>query len=415
MNILLITPVFPPEIGSSSQIYYDLARGFQEHNHKVDVLTSYPREYNLSTNANSNIIPTQEIMQGITVYRVKHPVPGVGNIILRGLEHFYMPLFYFNQYKKISNTNHNKYDACIIHTPPLPFYYLAQLIKKYDGTPSILNFLDFHPGELIAGGMVKNKFWIKLLEYIEHQAYSKADYITSHTEGGVEYMIARGANSKHIEAIYNIVDLSIVDDEQILGDYKLNENIQDKHLITYAGRILFEGGFEKILAVAKDLERDTDIVIYIIGNGPYKKRVENLISKDHHENVVIRDFVPRNDYLNIIKSSDLVIVSLNKTDELPCLPGKLLNLMALKKPIIGFLSEHGEASRIIKKAKAGRIFSSNDIEDIANEIQDLLLNPDACSEYGMNGRIFVEQNMTPDIAVSKYEKIIQKLKTNSSL
>ena len=28
-------------------------------------------------------------------------------------------------------------------------YQLAQNIKKYDGTPSILNYQDFHPQELI--------------------------------------------------------------------------------------------------------------------------------------------------------------------------------------------------------------------------------------------------------------------------
>jgi len=409
MNILLITPTFPPEIGSSSQIYYDLAYGFKEKGHQVGILTSYPRDYNLPTGVIVNKIPTEEIVSGITIYRVKHPAPSVGNIIMRGLEHFYMPFYYFKRYKRMCNTSNIKYDVCIIHSPPLPFYYLSKLIKKYDGTPCIINYQDFHPGELIAGGMVKNKVWIKILEQIEHQAYSKADYITSHTEGGVEYMIARGANPKRIEPIYNIVDLSIVDDEQVVGDYKLHENIQDKFLITYAGRILPEGGFEKILAVAKELEGNTNIIIYIIGNGPHKRRVEELVSKHHLNNIVIRDFVPRNEYLNIIKSSDLVIVSLNKTDELPCFPGKLLNLMALKKPIIGFLSENGESARVIKMARAGIIFSSNDIKVIAKEIQELLSKPDVCSKLGENGRAFVEKNMTPNIAVSKYEKIIMKL------
>ena len=42
-----------------------------------------------------------------------------------------------------------EFDACLMYIPPLPLYQLAQNIKKYDGTPSILNYQDFHPQELI--------------------------------------------------------------------------------------------------------------------------------------------------------------------------------------------------------------------------------------------------------------------------
>jgi len=47
MRILLVVANFIPEIGSAAHIYFDLATAFVKKGHVVDVITSYPREFNL--------------------------------------------------------------------------------------------------------------------------------------------------------------------------------------------------------------------------------------------------------------------------------------------------------------------------------------------------------------------------------
>jgi len=48
MRILLVVAYFIPEIGSAAHIYFDLAKAFAKQGHDVDVITSYPREFNLN-------------------------------------------------------------------------------------------------------------------------------------------------------------------------------------------------------------------------------------------------------------------------------------------------------------------------------------------------------------------------------
>ena len=48
MYILLFASNFHPEIGSSAQIYYDLAKTFAKRGHEVDVIASYPRKFTLT-------------------------------------------------------------------------------------------------------------------------------------------------------------------------------------------------------------------------------------------------------------------------------------------------------------------------------------------------------------------------------
>ncbi|MDO9523818.1 MAG: glycosyltransferase family 4 protein [Methanocorpusculum sp.] len=409
MNLLLISPVFPPEIGSSAQIYYDLATGFCNKGHTVHVLTSYPRYYNLPDDVLLSNIPLDETDHGINIHRVQHHAPGVENMILRGGEHFYMPFFYFRRYKSLRKELGIKFDACIIHSPPLPFCYLAQFIKKYDGTPSIINYQDFHPGELIKAGVVKNQLWIKILEHIEHKAYTQADFITSHSRGGIEYMVARGANPNKIANIFNSVDLNVLDNPNIISDYKLKENIEDKYLISFAGRIMSDGGYDRILNVAHSLQDVTEIVFYIVGNGPYKQELERLIHERKITNITTRNFLPRDEYINLIKSSDLSIVSLDQTDSCPCFPGKIMNIMALKRPILAFLSSDSDAAKTILEANAGIIISTETVPEIRDKILNLKDHLELCIEYGEKGREFVLNNMTLDVATSRYESIIQNL------
>ncbi len=163
MKILMVVAYFVPEIGSAAHVYFDLAKALVKRGHEVDVITSYPRMYNLTKDDINKNYPLDEIIDGINVHRCRH-ISIRDNIFIRGSEHFLLPMYYFMKYHSLNK----KFDACLIYIPPLPLYYFAKAIKKYDGTPSILNFQDFHPQELTDVGVLKNKFLIKLFYFCKN-------------------------------------------------------------------------------------------------------------------------------------------------------------------------------------------------------------------------------------------------------
>jgi glycosyltransferase involved in cell wall biosynthesis len=173
MKILLVVPNFVPELGSAAHLYHDLAKSFVSRGHEVNVITSYPRKFYLNETDSDKQFPSEEIIEGIRIHRCKHNAIR-DNIILRGMEHFLLPFYYFRTYQRLNR----KFDVCLIYIPPLPLYYFARALKMFDGTPSVLNYQDFHPQELVDVGLLKNNFLIKLMEYIERQSYKNADFIT---------------------------------------------------------------------------------------------------------------------------------------------------------------------------------------------------------------------------------------------
>lgn len=404
----MVVAYFPPEIGSAAHVYYDLAKAFVKSNHEVHVLTSYPRDFNLDKKDMGQKFQLSEKIDGIQIHRCKHfairDFP-----LVRGLEHFYLHFQYFKEYKKINT----KFDVCLMYIPPLPLYKLAQKIKKFDGTPSVLNYQDFHPQELVDvnyGGIKKNFVMIKLLEYMERQSYKSADYITVLSEGGINYVVDKGANPKKVTHIYNGTNISDIDIYNKKKDFKFKENIEDKFLVTYAGILSPFQGIDYILDVAQDLKSNDDIIFYIAGDGMAKNALENRIINEDISNLRLIPFQPREEYYNIINSSDISIVSLDKRMKAPCLPGKLTNLLAMEQPIIGIVSNEIETANFIKNVNCGLVVEPGDTKGLKSAILKLKDNMELRNHLGEFGKEFFKQNMDLDNTVKKYEVIFKGLR-----
>jgi len=404
MKILMVVAYFVPEIGSAAHIYHDLAKAFVKRGHEVNVITSYPRKFNLDKENQEKEFPLEEIIDDINVHRCKHSA--VRDIIfLRGLEHFTLPRIYFKTYKKLKK----KFDVCLIYVPPLPLYYFARKLKKFGGTPAVLNFQDFHPQELTDVGVMKNRLMIKIMEYIEKQVYKNADYITVLSNGGIDYVVRKGGNPNRIKHVYNAVNLQDIQKYLTKKDFKKKEGIEDKFLVSYAGILSPFQGVDNILDVAKKLSNHEDPVFYIVGDGMIRKQLEERIKEEKITNARLLPFQPREEYFNIINSSDISIVSLDSRMKAPCLPGKLINLLAAKQPIIATVPSDSETAYVIQEAKCGIIVEPGNIEQLSDAILKLKEDEKLREQLAENGRKFLEENMNLEKNVKMYEKIFKKL------
>ena len=410
MRILLVVANFVPEIGSAAHIYFDLARAFAKRGHAVDVITSYPREFNLDKADRGREFSLEEEIDGVTVYRCKHPA-NRDNLRVRGLEHFYLPYYYFRKYRE----NGKKYDVCLLYIPPLPLYYLAKKIKRYDGTPSVLNFQDFHPQELTDVGVLKNPVVTRILEHIEGEAYRHADHITVLSRGGIEYVRQRGADPAKVTHIFNSVSLSDFDGLVQRRNFKEREGIEDKFLISYAGILSPYQGIDNILDTAKALQDHDDIIFYIAGDGSERQHLKERIQQEGIGNVNLLPFLPRAEYFNLVNSSDVSFVSLDERMRAPCLPGKTINLMACGQPIIAMVALESETARVIGEAGCGIVVQPGDGEGICSSILRLKEDASLREAMGSNGRRYLERNMSLEKNVALYEEIFCTLAEGEGL
>lgn len=404
MKLLLVVAYFVPEIGSAAHIYFDLAKAFARRGHEVHVITSYPRRFNLiKVDADKEFL-LDETIEGVFVHRCKHTALR-DNIVMRGMEHFLLPYYYFREYRRLNK----KFDACLIYIPPLPLYYFAMAIKKLYGVPSVLNYQDFHPQELTDVGVLKNGLLIRIMEYIELQSYKNADFITVLSEGGIDYIVSKGGDPSKIEHIYNGCKIPDLGDHPKRRDFKMKEGIEDKILITYAGILSPFQGLDDILDVAKELKGNGDLVFYLVGDGLIRDHLaQRIIDEDIH-NIKLMPLQPRDEYFNIINSSDISLVSLDDRMKAPCIPGKLVNLMAMKQPIISIVPDRSETAKVISKSKNGLIVRPNNISELKYAILHLSADKGSLGIFGENGLKFLRENMNLKEIIYRYERIFKSL------
>lgn len=404
MKILMVVANFVPEIGSAAHLYFDLAKGFLKRGHEVDVITSYPREFYLTYPDTGREFPCDEVIEGVEVHRCRH-IGMRDNLFVRGLEHFYLPYYYFRTYRHLGK----QFDVCLMYIPPLPLFYLARMIRRFDSTPSVLNFQDFHPQELTDVGVMQNRLLIKLMEKLESSSYQCAEHITVLSEGGIRYVVDRGADPEKVSHIFNAAPLSEIDPCLVRKDFKEAQNLQDTVLITYAGILSPFQGLESILRVAKSMQNCERIQFCIAGDGMSRRSLEEMIQREKIGNVQLLPLLPREGYLNLINSSDISIVSLDDRMKAPCIPGKVLNLMAASQPILAVVPDNCETARLINHAGCGIIVKPSDTDAFRSALIRLARDPELRRDYGVCGRQFLEEHMNLTCAVSKYEEIFGSL------
>jgi glycosyltransferase involved in cell wall biosynthesis len=404
MKILIVVNNFYPEIGSAAHIYYDLAKAFIKRGHEIDVITSYPRKFNLAKVDQEKTFPLDEEIDGIKIHRSKH-ISLRDNMILRGGEHFLCPVYYLLTYFKLKK----KFDSCLIYIPPLPLYFFARMIKRIDGTPSVLNFQDFHPQELTDVGVLKNSLIIKIMEHIEGQSYRKADFITVLSEGGIDYIASRGGDPSKIEHIYNGCMILDANEPLLKKSFKKTERIEDKILISYAGILSPFQGLDNILNAAKELKAHENLIFYLVGDGLIRDHLAQRIKNEGISNVRLLPLQPRDKFFNIINSSDISLVSLDDRMKAPCIPGKLINLMAMKQAIIAIVPDDCETAKVVRKSKCGIIVRPGNVEDLKEAILCFVSNNKTLNISHEISENFVKANLNSENNAKKYENIFKLL------
>ena len=241
------------------------------------------------------------------------------------------------------------------------------------------------------------------------ESYKNADYITVLSKGGIGYVVKKGGPPNKIKHIYNGVLISDFEKHLTKKDFKIKEGVENKFLISYAGILSPFQGIDNILDAAKKLSKYEDLIFYIVGDGMRKDHLERRIRDENITNVKLLPLQPREEYFNIINSSDISIISLDDRMKAPCLPGKLINLLAVKQPVMAIVPQESETTRVIQKAKCGVVVEPENIEELEDTILKLKDDPELRKNLGEKGRKFLEENMDLEKNVEHYEEIFNSL------
>lgn len=400
----MISDYFPPEVGSASFLFYELAKDLTKKGDRVKVLTGFPRYHinnkETDTGYKGNFLLTEKI-DGIDIFRIRtFNLPRRINI-LRGLDQFLTAFLYFVRALFLKG-----YDCILIYSPPLPLGLTSYFLKVIRGKKTILNVQDLFPKSAIDLGVLKNKYLIKFFNSLERFTYLKNDYIAVHSRGNMEHVSRMTEGRARTVVIPNWVNTDEIYPGPKENEFSRKYNLADKFIVSFAGILGESQDLDIVLDAAKSLNSHKDIIFIIVGDGRKKKEIEKRKRDENIDNLLLIPIQPKEKYPFILHSSDIGLVTLIKEVKSPVVPSKILNIMASGIPVVASLSLEGDASRIIRESESGFCVKPGDLDNFIKAIVKIYESDSLKRRLGENGRRFVENNCSLEICSAKFEKIL---------
>lgn len=400
-NILIVADIYPPEISSAAQLMKELAEGFKKSGNRVIVATSYPRAY-LPEEDKAREFPAVCEEDGIKVLRIKTLPLRKVSFILRGISQLVLPIIFFCRIRKEVK---EKIDGIIVYSPPLPLALAGGWLKKRFRAKFILNLQDIFPQNAIDLGVLKNGIVIKFFEAIESKVYKTADLITFNSEGGRRFLIEKkNVPEEKIITLYNWVDIGAYNNLNDPISFRKRYGLENKFIFLFGGIMGPAQGLEFLVRVAKAVSDLKDAVFLLVGDGSEKSKIEKEIKDLGADNVVIKSFIPGDEYPHLVKDIDVGLVCLSSENKTPFIPGKILGYMVAGKPVVAFLNKESDGFSIIEKARCGYASKSDDLEAAVKIVRDIYNQKERLKEMGENGFKYALNNLTVEAVVNKLEK-----------
>lgn len=403
MNILLLTNFYPPEVRSISTMMRELAEGLIEHGHKVTVLTSWPKD-NITADTQLQSFP-EDVWEGkVRVVRVKVPSSYSTNYLLRGAAQLVMPYFFW---RAVQRLNYQTIDGVIVYTPHLPLTLVGERVKKIYGAQYLLNVQDIFPQNAIDLGIMKNKWLIRFFEWMELHAYQAADIMTTHTEGGRQFLIKhKNVPEKKIIVVPNWVDVDNFKNVQKTGAFRKRYGLEHKFIFLFPGIFGPSQHLEFIIEIARRVADIKDIVFLFVGDGTEKPHLKKMVADYSLSNVQFQPFVDPKEFPLLVKDINVGFLCLSMDNTTAVVPGKLWGFMASARPVIAFLQPASDGHRIIKEAQCGYSVNSDNLDKAVDLVRKIYSEQNQLDALGMNGYNYVSTHFSRQACVSKLEQCV---------
>lgn len=410
MRLLILPAYFTPETAASGYLSENRNQAFVEAGFDIELYAPTPCR-GISADVRAEYCKKEHRCESMydgrmTVHRFSMYAEGK-NPVARALRYVFCWLKQFYYGLKTKDIN------CIYlaSTPPIQGV-LGAYLKMFRKVPFIYNLQDIFPDSLAGTSLAKKGglLW-NFGRVIENFTYKHADKIIVISEDFKKNIMAKGVPEDKIVVVYNWVDQNAVvnverSENKLIGKYGIDPS---KFYVEYSGNIGLTQNMDMLLEVMKELkDSHPGIGLILVGEGAYKKQVEEIVKRDSLDNVIMLPFQDYADISHVFSLGDVGIIISKPGVGSNSVPSKTWSIMSASRPVLANFDEN-EIKSILSDNNCGIFTKAGDKQAFKNAIIKLYENRDLCKEYGRNGRHFIMQNLTREVGTQKYVDVIKSV------
>ncbi|MBI5680681.1 MAG: glycosyltransferase family 4 protein [Methanobacterium sp.] len=344
MKILVVCEVFYPRLAGGQIVLWNLLNALALKGHKIYVVTG--RIPDTVSNEEINGIHIFRPYEGVIPETMQKGFSNVIAIVKRLILMIKL-YFYLNKFTK-------EHDIDIVYNMGPATLLPASLTSSKNNIPSV-NSIHSLIGKKwfeITNPIIASFNYLGEIILIRMGRFS-----VIHCPSDIVSIEIKKHTSSKITVIPNPIDLNTIERVKnginsinIKKELKLNK---DEKLLLYVGSII---KIKNIPLLIKALSgSNTKFKLLIVGDGPERPNIEKLVKElDMDDKVLFYGQMPYEDTLNIINSSDILILP-SKSE---ILPNVVLEALALDKPVIA--TKVGDIPNI----KSENLYLVDEVEEI---------------------------------------------------
>jgi len=375
MKVLMLTDYFYPLVGGGvEKVILELSKKLVDSGNEVCVLT-----------LNTTNLKKIENFQGIQIIRVK--AYDLTKII--GLQSA-ISLNLWSESKKLIK----EFQPDIVHLHNRFFFttLIGIFLRKRFHFPTVITI---HLGTIEYLKGIKGYFIKKIEKLMIRLINNNSNVVTAVSYSVKDNGIKLGININKCIVIPNGVDLSF---------FKMKRTFRSKpRKIIFIGRLLANKGPHILVKSAKlIIKKIPDVQFFIVGDGPLRGNIEQYCKKNNlTKNIKFLGKVE--DIREIMKEGDVYV----RPSYLDGMPLGVLEAMAAELPVIA--TNIAGTVEIIQHGKTGHLIRAGNVQELADAIIELLMNPSYMEKIAKNGLKFIQSKYDWADISTEYKKCYEEI------
>lgn len=407
-KVLMLSLVFGPDTVSTANFMSDIAHGLRERGHEVTVLTSMPH-YNPSETVRSNPVYrskrvfTESYENGVRVLRVYMPLKG-NKVWLRALDYLWFHL----ATTLVALLKIESQDVVFVPSPPITLGVAGYFLAISLGAKLVYDVRELWPDVLVQMGLLGNKLILRLAYALESFVYKRSVLITSIARSFSQSLIKRGVPASKLRFTPNFVDVAWLQPRAKENDFARAHGLNYKFVAFYAGNIGLTQGLEILVPVAQSLERETGLVLLVVGDGAGRPGLEKSIRDAHLTNILFLPFQPYARIPDTYATADVCLSPMRFGFSYNTVPSKIYTAMAAGRPVIAASEPDTETADLINETGGGLIVTPESAEEMAEAIQQLRANAERTRRMGERARKWIVDYYSKSAVLETYDQVMRQ-------
>jgi len=408
LRLLILGLNYLPESTSIGPFTADLAEYMKEHGHQVQVVTGFPMapQWKVWAPYRGRCF-VREVIHGVPVLRTYLYVPEDPSRVLRRI--LFDMSFAVSSF--LGGLSVRRCDLVVVISPPLQLGITGWLLGLVKGGPVFFHIKDLIPDAAVAAGALSERGVTTRMAYaVERFVYRRARSIGVICEGFARSMIQKGVPAEKIVLLPDYVDLEFMRPSGRNNGFRRQHGVKpDEFLVMYSGSIALKQGLETFVETAAELRDASDVVLYLVGEGPYLQDLKARAQDLRLANLRFLPLQPRETLPLQLPAADALVITQKRAIREVVFPGKLLYYMASARPIVAAVNPESETGRFVASQAVGFVVPPEAPKALAEAIRFLRASPQEADRLGRNGRRVAEEKFDRRIVLKNFAEHLETL------